>query len=207
MIFKDRAEAGEKLAEVLVKDEELLKERKNTLVLSLLRGGAMVGKPIAQKLSLPHFPLVAKKISAPFNEELAIGAVCHKECFLDQGLIKRLGLDKNQLEAQIKEAKEKQKEYEKKFISKKFPPLKNKVIILVDDGIATGASVLAAGKFLRKQKVKKVILAVPVAPTDFSLKEFDQVFILHQSPWFSAVSQFYQEFSQLTDEEVKRIFA
>lgn len=207
MIFKDRAEAGKRLAEVLLKDKNILKEKKSIIILSLLRGGAIVGYQVAKKLSVPHLPLVVKKIGAPFNEELAIGAVCNDEYFLEHGLIKRLGLDKNQVEAQIKKAKEKQKEYLKKFINKKkLPSLKNKVVILVDDGIATGASMLAGVKFLRKQKVKKVILAVPVAPTDFPSENFDKVFILHKDSWFSAVSQFYQEFGQLTDEEVKKMF-
>jgi predicted phosphoribosyltransferase len=200
-------EAGKRLVEVLLIDKNILKERKNIIVLSLLRGGAVVGQQIANKLSLPHLPLVVKKIGAPFNEELAIGAICQDEYFIEHGVIKRLGLDKNQVEAQIKKAKEKQKEYLKKFINKKkFPSLRNKVVILVDDGIATGASMLVALKFLRRQKVKKVILAVPVAPTDFSSENFDETFILHKDLWFNAVSQFYQGFGQLTDEEVKHFF-
>lgn len=208
MRFKDRAEAGKKLAEVLAKDKDILKERKNAVVLSLLRGGAIVGYQIAPKLSLLHFPLVVKKIGAPFNEELAIGAVCDDEYFLDDELIKRIGLDRNQVDRQINNAKEKQKEYLKKFISKKkLPNLKNKTVILVDDGIATGSTILAALKFLRKQKVKKVVLAVPVAPTDFSSRGFDKAFILHKDLRFNAVSQFYQEFGQLSDEEVKDVFS
>jgi predicted phosphoribosyltransferase len=207
MIFKDRAEAGKRVAEDLLKDKNIVKERESIVVLSLLRGGAIVGHQVAKKLFLPHLPLVVKKIGAPFNEELAIGAVCNDEYFLEHGLIKRLGLDKNQVEAQIKKAKEKQKEYLKKFINKKkLVPLKNKVVILVDDGIATGASMLSALKYLKKQKVRKVILAVPVAPTDFSSENFDKAFILHKDLWFSSVSQFYQEFSQLTDKGVKQFF-
>ncbi len=207
MIFKDRAEAGKRLAEVLIKDKDILKERKNIYVLSLLRGGVIVGCQIAKKLSAPHLPLVVKKIGAPLNEELAIGAICNDECFLEHGLIKRLRLNKNQVNTQIKKAKERQKEYLKKFINKKKPPsLRSKVIILVDDGIATGASIHAALKYLRKQKARKVILAVPVAPTDFSSEGFDKTIILHKDPWLSAVSQFYQEFGQLTDEEAGRIF-
>jgi predicted phosphoribosyltransferase len=207
MIFKDRAEAGKRMAEFLPKDKNILKERKNIIVLSLLRGGAIVGYQIAKKLSLPHFPLVVKKIGAPFNEELAIGAVCNEEYFLDNGLIKRLGLDKIQVETQIKKTKEKQKEYLKKFINKKkFPTLRNKTVILVDDGIATGASANVALQYLKKQKVKKVFLAVPVTPTDFNCSSFDKVFILHQDPFLSAISQFYQEFGQVTDEEVRRAF-
>jgi len=207
MIFKDRAEAGKKLAEVLLKDKDILKERKNIIVLSLLRGGAIVGYQIAKKLYLPHFPLVVKKIGAPFNEELAIGALCNNEYFLDNNLIKRLGLDGVEIDSQIEKAKQKQKEHLKKFINKKnFPTLRNKIVILVDDGIATGASVNVALQYLRKQKVKKVFLAVPVAPTDFDSSSFEKVFILHQDPFLSAISQFYQGFGQVADKEVKRVF-
>lgn len=208
MIFKDRAEAGRKLAEVLAKDKEIEKERKNIVVLSLVRGGAMVGCQIAKKLNLAHFPLVVKKIGAPYNEELAIGALCNEEYFLDQELIKKLDLSKDQVFVQIKKAKEKQKEYLKKFIDKKkFPSLKNKIVILVDDGVATGASVKVALQYLKKQKVKKVILAVPVAPSDFDSSGFDRSFILHHDPFLSAISQFYYEFGQLKEEEVKGIFS
>jgi predicted phosphoribosyltransferase len=207
MIFKDRAEAGKKLAAVLSKDKDILKKRKNIVIFSLLRGGAIVGYQIAKRLSFPHFSLIVKKIGAPFNEELAIGALCNNEYFLDDSLIKRLGLDKGVIDNQIEKAKQKQKEYFKKFTNKKkFPTLRNKTIILVDDGIATGASILAALKYLRKQKTKKVILAVPVTPTDFSSVGFDKAVILHRDLWFNAVSQFYQEFGQLSDEEVKRAF-
>lgn len=207
MIFRNRAEAGEKLAEILKKDKELVRERKKIIILSLLRGGAVVGKQIAKKLSLSHFPLVVKKIGAPFNEELAIGALCNEEYFLDNNLIERLGLNKTEVDNQIKKAKEKQKEYLKKFIRKKLPNLKEKIVILVDDGIATGASVKAAFQFLKKEKVKKIFLAVPVAPTDFDSSGFDKAFILHQDSFLSAVSQFYQQFSQVNDEEVKKAFS
>lgn len=207
MIFKDRVEAGEKLAQVLTKNKEITNEKKNIIILSLLRGGAVVGYQIAKKLSLPHFPLVVKKIGAPSNEELAIGALCQNEIFLDKNLIKRLGLDKNEVNAQIKKAKQKQEEYWKKFIKKKPPSLKEKIVILVDDGIATGASVKVGLQCLKKQKVKKVFLAVPVAPSDFDSSGFDKAFILHRDPFLSAVSQFYQEFNQVNDKLAIDIFS
>lgn len=208
MIFKDRLEAGKKLAEVLAKDKEIEKERKNIVVLSLVRGGAIVGCQIAKKLNLSHFPLVVKKIGAPFNEELAIGALCNEEFFLDKQLIKRLNLNENQVANQIKKAKKSQEEYLKKFINKKkIPSLKNKIVILVDDGVATGASVKVALQYLKKQKVKKAILAVPVAPSDFDSSGFDRSFILHRDPFLSAISQFYYEFGQLKEKEVEGIFS
>lgn len=208
MIFKDRVEAGKKLAKILLKDKQIIKEGKKLVVFSLLRGGAIVGCQIAKQLSLPHFPLVVKKIGAPGDEELAIGALCGNQYFLDNRLIKTLDLNQNQVDIQIKKAKEKQNQYIKKFIDKKrLVPLVGKSVILVDDGIATGASIKAALKFFKKQKVKKVILAVPVAPTDFSLPGFDRVIILHKDPWLTAVSQFYQDFSQVTDNQVRKIFS
>ncbi|EKE13802.1 MAG: hypothetical protein ACD_12C00811G0002, partial [uncultured bacterium] len=85
--------------------------------------------------------------------------------------------------------------------------VKGKVVIVVDDGIATGSSVLAALEYLKKNKAKKIILATSVAPIDFNSSEFDKIFILSQEPYFNAVSQFYQQFNQLTDSEVSAIFA
>lgn len=206
MIFKDRIEAGQKLAEVLAKDKDVLKEKKNLIVLSIVRGGAVVGFEIAKKLHISHFPLVVKKIGVPYNEELAIGALCYSEYFLDKKLIGKLNLKKEEIKEQIDKAKEKQQDYLKKFVVNKFNAA-GKVVIMVDDGIATGSSVLAALKYLKKNKVKKIILASPVAPTDFKSQGFDKIFILHKDDYFNAVSQFYQQFDQLTDDQVRQIFS
>lgn len=205
MIFKDRTEAGRKLADLLIKDKEVLKNKKDLLVLSILRGGVVVGREIAKKLNVPHSPLVVKKIGAPENEELAIGAICDGEFYLDNNLIKRLNLSQMEVNRQIEKTREKLKEYQEKFV-KKESNLQGKMVILVDDGVATGASVLAALNYLRKNQAKKIFLATPVAATDFDGSGFDKVFILHRDPDFSAVSQFYEDFPQLTDEEVFQIF-
>lgn len=193
MIFKDRNEAGRKLAETITQDKEIFQNRNNLVVLSLVRGGLVVGAQIAKRLKCPHYPLVVKKIGAPGQEELAIGAVCDDEYFLDEALISRLGLSRKEVEKQTKKAKEKQKEYSEKF---KFQSsnIKNKTTILTDDGVATGASVQAAVKYLKKLKPHKIILAVPVAPSDFDESSFDKIFILHKDPDFHAVGQFYRVF-------------
>lgn len=202
MTFQNRQEAGKKLAEILSTNEEIIKNKKNTIILSLIRGGAVVGFEIAKKLSLPHYPLIVKKISSPFNEELALGALCEREIFLEKRAAK---IDKKTLEKQIRIAKEKLSLYKKSF-SYVLPSLKNKTVILVDDGVATGATVKVACQFLRKKKVKKIILAVPVVPSDFDKSGFDQCVFLFSDPWLTAVSSYYQDFHQVSDEEVKKIF-
>lgn len=208
MIFQNRQEAGKKLAEVLIKDREILKEKKNIVVVSLLRGGALVGKEIADKLSLPHFPLVVKKISAPHNEELAIGALCGGQIFLDHKLINNLNLDQKVINQQIKISKDKQKLYQKRYDRfLKKPDFTNKSVILVDDGVATGSTVKVAAHYLRLKSAKKIYLALPVAPGDFKGDNFDRVFILHKDPFLTAISSYYHDFHQATDEEIVKIFS
>lgn len=205
MIFKDRIDAGGKLADAISKDKTLLKDKKQLLVLSLVRGGAVVGGEVCRRLKLLHYPVMVKKIGAPHNEELAIGALCNGDYYLDTNLIKRLNISDKELSRQIREAKQKQKEYQKKFKIKRLI-LKKKRAIIVDDGIATGSSMRAVLKYLRIRRVEEVILAVPVAPNDFDSSGFDKVFILHQDPFFNAVSQFYQQFDQVSDREAKKYF-
>lgn len=198
-----------------MKDREIIKSKKDLVVLSLVRGGAVVGYEIAKRLKCPHYPLVVKKIGAPYQEELAIGAVCDGEVFLHNNLIKRLNLSKEELQGQIEKAKQKEADYLKKFKIKKAN-LVGKVAIITDDGVATGASIFAAGKCMKAKKVKKVILAIPVAPSDFDPDDtsifdgkekcFDKVFILHRDPNFYAVGQFYREFDQISDSETMRYF-
>lgn len=205
MIFQDRTSAGKQLAGVIAKDQEIVASKKDLVVLSLVRGGAAVGYEIAKRLNCPHFPLVVKKIGAPGQEELAIGAVCNGEYFLDEVLINRIGISRKEVEDQIRKAKDKQREYLRKFATKKIN-FQGKVLIIVDDGIATGASVQAAVKYLKKERPRKIILAAPVAPSDFDETSADwrinKVFILHKDQAFHAVGQFYQDFEQVEDDDI-----
>jgi len=210
MIFKNRAAAGEKLASLLTNNYYF--KRSTTLnklvVVSLLRGGIVVGNEIVKSFKTRHLPLVVVKIPAPGNPELAIGALCFETIYLESQIIKLLGLEKIEISNQIKLAREKFNSYLKLFKIKKSifsKELKNKVIVLVDDGIATGASIKAAHLFLKQYKPHKIILAVPVGPVDFDNKGFDKIFILHKDASLSAVSQFYEYFPQIEDEEVKNI--
>jgi len=208
MVFKDREEAGEKLSELLKKDRSFIRSKKKAIVVSLLRGGVVVGNIIAKKLKIKHLPLVVTKIPAPYNSELAIGALCFNITYLEKQIVSPLSLNHFSVQSQIKIAKNKFNLYCKKFsINKKIYDrlLKNKIVVLVDDGIATGSSIKTSLLFLKTKKPKKIFLAAPVAPTDFDSGNFDKVFILHYDPSFSAVSQFYTSFPQLEDEEVKKL--
>ena len=177
------------------------------MVLGIPRGGVPVAKVLADKLKAPLGVIVTKKIAAPNQEELAIGAVGPEgEIVLDQNLIQKLGIEEEILAEQIEKAKEKVSKYKAKFKDK--VDLKNKTVILVDDGIATGATVKAAVKHLRNKKVKKLILTVPVAPQDIirELKDLvDEIVVLEAPRDFQAVGEFYQNFPQVTDEEVLQL--
>ncbi|MGB9707402.1 MAG: phosphoribosyltransferase [Microgenomates group bacterium] len=199
MFFQDRLDAGNQLA------DRLTDYKNNSLVVSLLRGGVVVGAAIAKKLKIPHLFLPAVKISHPHQEELAIGAFCFDKIYLDNQFV--AFLDKKIINQQIKLAKNKFISYLQRFNLKKtlFKKLKNKSLILVDDGIATGATVKAALMFLKSQKPKEIILASPVAPSDFKNPGFDKVIILHFDQCFFSVSQFYENFPQVKDEEIKSL--
>lgn len=201
MIFKDRRETGKKLANILSK-----KKLKNATVVSLLRGGVIVGREIAQQLKIKHFPLVVAKIPAPRQQELAIGAMCFDFTYLEKRIIDSLNIDRQTIRKQINIAQNNFFSYAKRFNLKKSDyNLKNKTIILIDDGIATGSTIKAVLLFVKSRKPRKIILAVPIAPKDFINPGFDEVIILHQDAGFSSVSQFYKNFPQVEDENVFKI--
>lgn len=202
MIFKNRADAGKKLAALLKKYAG-----RNSVVVSLLRGGVVVGGEVARILKCSHYPLPVAKISSPIQPELAIGALCFEEVFLDQAILKPYSFEKTVIVKQIKAARKKFSSYLKRFSIKKsvFEKLKNKIVILIDDGIATGATMKAGALFLKTMSPKKIIAASPVGPTDFDEIGFDKVVIYHRDPFLSAISRFYQNFPQVEDQEIKKL--
>lgn len=209
MIFKDREEAGKKLYEVLKNNFYLTLHVEEIVVVSLLRGGIIIGDVVAKNFKAVHLALVVTKIPAPYNPELAIGALCFDVVYLDNYIVGSLGLNKKNIADQISIAKEKFNQYLKKFELKEdlYKKLKQKVVVLVDDGIATGSTVKAALLYIKSKKAKKIFIAVPVAPSDFDPSGFDKVFIFYKDPLFSAVSQFYENFPQIEDEEVKKLLS
>lgn len=201
-MFKNREEAGLKLSQKL----SSYSKKDNVLVLGIPRGGVITAKIVSEKLKLPLDVIVNRKIGSPREPELAIGAVGPKGYLVfDKALIRQIGVDKNWLKKEIKIKKEEVKEREKMFRKGRRWDLKGKIVILVDDGVATGSTTEVSMKYLRAEKVKKLILAVPVAPRD-TIKRLsvlvDKVVVLETPQGFRAVGQFYQDFPQVTDEEV-----
>ncbi|MEW6408307.1 MAG: phosphoribosyltransferase family protein [Patescibacteria group bacterium] len=210
MFFYDRREAGIKLAEKLVK----FRDRKDAVVLGLPRGGVVVAAEVAKKLNIEMDIVVPRKITAPDNPEYAIGAICYDDVIiLNESEIKNLGIPKEYLNREIKEEKEEMKRRQKLYRGQKPPlVLKNRIVILVDDGIATGLTMLAAVNYVLKKEPRVVIIAVPVGAQDSihrfeEIQQINEVICLYQPAFFGAVGAFYQIFEQTTDEEVIELMA
>lgn len=203
MRFYDRREAGQLLA----KELEFLKGEENVIILGLPRGGVVVAYEVANALDAPLDVYITRKIGAPFNPELAIGAVASDGgIVLDDGLVRHLGVPEDYIETEI----ERQREEIQRRIAKyrgdlPAPQLEGKTVVLVDDGVATGATTLATIQALKKQKPAQLILAVPVGPPDTIARlgrEVDRVVCLATPEPFWAIGRFYVIFDQTPDEEV-----
>lgn len=204
-MFEDRKSAGFLLAKRL----EKFANRKDILVLGLARGGVEVAKIVSIFLGSPLEALVVKKISAPSNPELAIGAVAPGGAvYWNKEVIQRLGI-KPSIAERLRKGKENERKMQERIIRGGKPlEISGKRVILVDDGVATGASVIAAAYFLKKEKASKIILAVPVIAKDTYRdikKYFDLLIVLKKKEEFYAVGQFYKDFPQVTNEEVKSL--
>ena len=202
MQFTNRHEAGKKLAERLKK----YRGKKDAIVLGIPRGGVEVAFDIAQELKVALSVLVTKKIGYPSDPEFAIGAVGSEGHYsISEGYAAEAGKDyiKNTVKELSKEISRRYKDY----TGGKPPNLKDKTVILVDDGLATGFTMMAAIEYAKSQKPKKIIVAVPVAAQDSfekAKKEADEIICLHIPVFFGSVGSFYQDFSQLEDGDVKR---
>ena len=204
-MFSDRKEAGEILAEKL---EKLRLE--NPVVLAIPRGGVVVGYEVARKLKAPLDVIVPRKLGAPGNPELAIGAVAEDGAIiLDSSLIDYLEVDegyiKKEKERQVKEIKRRLNVYRGRFSRLE---IERRDVVIVDDGIATGATIRAAIASVRKRKPASLTLAVPVAPPSTIEKlreEVDRIVCVSTPEPFFAIGRFYTDFRQTTDEEVIRL--
>lgn len=206
MLFRDREEAGRLLAQKLKKKIKK-KEFENFVVVAVARGGVVLGRIIADYFNIPLSVLVIKKMGAPNNPELAIGAVGPKKTvWWDEDLVKSLSVGRKYQKEILKE-----KEEEVKVLGKILKDngnklnFKDKKVIVVDDGIATGTTVLCASKFLRSAMVSSIILATPLIAKETlnSISSyFDMVIALQIPQDFSAVGQFYEDFPQVEDNEV-----
>ncbi len=208
MLFKDRHDAGVQLSSLLQK----YKGAKEAVVLGITRGGVPVAYEVAKALKLPLNVIVIRKIGAPGNEELAIGAINEKgEGVFNDNLIAILGVSSDYLKREIE--KEKRIAAERLAFYRGSHPafdVKGKTVILIDDGIATGASIKAAIKALRLEEPQKIVLAVPVAPSG-SLKdlgkEVEEIISLSTPSFFESVGSSYKFFDQITDKEILRLLS
>lgn len=203
MQFRDRLHAAEELAQAL----ESLNHLDEAVVLGLPRGGVVLAKVIAKKFSLPLDIEAPRKIGAPDNPELALGAIGEKGTgFFDQELIAAYGIDQNYLDTEIeKERQEISRRLTTYRDGKPALDLKNKTVIIVDDGIATGATMMAAVRSVKAKGATKVIVAVPVGAADSvaKIKKEANVIICLDQPWFFvAIGNFYDSFEQVNDQEV-----
>ena len=183
---------------------------KNLIVLAIPRGGVVIGKPLAKTLNCFLDVIITKKIGAPNNPELAIGAVgVVGEPVINEELATQVGADEKYLKSQIANLKTKIKKREAKFRVGR-PPLNlhDKTVIITDDGIATGATMMAAIEIVRQQNPKKIIVAVPVIAKDNLAKIeklADEVIYLEAPGLFFAVGQFYKKFEQISDSEAIKL--
>lgn len=208
MRFKDRKDAGEKLASLLVH----YSNEPSVIVLGLARGGIVTAAPIAARLGVPLDVICPRKIGAPLNPELAIGAVTEfGDLYLNSELITSLPVEQAYIEQQI--LKEKSRAVYRATMFRQGLPsldLRHKTVILVDDGIATGATIVAAIQSVQKQGAAKVIVAVPVAPSVVTQKIeeiADEMVVLKTPDVFFGVGQFYDEFHQIEDREVLQLLS
>lgn len=202
MVFTDRTQAGNLLA-------EKLSSYRGTrgIILGLARGGVKTARAVANILKLPLDVLVVKKIGVPGQEELAIGALAPDGVsFIDWRFTQRLGVDDDFVTSQITNLNDQIRQKTLVYRKGKKPyKFLEKVVILVDDGAATGATIEAAIKWLKKKHAKKIVIALPVAPKEFLSKiapEVDELVILETPSEFQAVGQFYRDFKQIGDKEV-----
>ncbi|OGL72331.1 hypothetical protein A3D72_01520 [Candidatus Uhrbacteria bacterium RIFCSPHIGHO2_02_FULL_57_19] len=204
MVFRDRQDAGQKLAQALTK----FKGDKTAVLLALPRGGVAVAAEIARQLKLPLDLVVPRKIGAPSNPEYAIGAITET----GEGIMNETevaSVDRLWLKREM--AKEKKEAGRRLAVYRgKRPPLDlaGKTVILVDDGVATGFTMRAAIASVRARKPKKIVVAVPHGAGDsiaLLYKEADEVVVLETPVFYGAVGAFYESFPQVEDDEVTTI--
>ena len=202
-MFKDRIDAGIQLAERM-----LAYINKDVVVLAIPRGGLPLGAIIAKKLNAPLDVALTKKIGHPYNREYAIGALSLENSILSDAV----GVTKGYIDEEISKLRKKlKKRHNQYYINKEPQKLEDRTVIIVDDGIATGNTILVTVDLVKMQNPKKIVVAIPVAPpsTVHKLEAYpgvDEVICLETPYNFHAVGQFYEEFYQVSDKEAINLF-
>lgn len=205
MVFRDRIDAGRQLAD---KMEPLISN--NAMILAVPRGGVVVAAEIASRYGLEMDLIIPRKVGAPHNPEVAIGAVTQDGASIfNDNMVEMLGISEFELrdrsDREIEEIKRRMKIYRG---SKDYPDCRGRQVIVVDDGVATGYTVFAALRSARNLEPSELVLAIPVAPPDtleLLKAEVDQAVCLVVPDNFYAVGQFYENFEQTSDEDVINI--
>jgi putative phosphoribosyl transferase len=221
--FKDRAAAAtilasalkDTLGNIVLQTPSYNKEQKkeDIIVLGIPRGGVIIADIVARKLSADFDIIIGRKLCSPDSKENAIGAIAEEDgtiTYLNQSLINSLQISSAYIQKeksdQLKEIKRKTAMYRDRATRKRRLKLKGRTVILVDDGIATGATIIAAIRWIKKQKPKHLIVAVPVAPKQtvnlLEKEAIDAIQIITTPSNFMSVGQFYQNFDPITDEQV-----
>jgi predicted phosphoribosyltransferase len=207
VLFADRVEAGKKLAEAMLKFKD-----KDVVILGIPRGGVVVANEVAKALGAPLDVVVTRKIEAPGEPEYALGAVTQEgDVIIDRQAAESLGATQEYLDDQVRKKREEVRErMERLRGNTPYPRLEGKVVVIIDDGIATGSSVGAAVMSVKKRHPKEIVVAVPVAPADAveTLAEQGAEVVCLETPGpFLAIGEFYRDFNQVEDLEVMRILA
>jgi len=201
--FRDRRDAGRRLAAEL----RTYAQRPDVIVLALPRGGVPVGYEVARALGVPLDVFVVRKLGVPWHDELAMGAIASGGVqVLNRDLMRAAHVSEDQLQQVIASERAELERRERLYRGDRpFPELRDKTVILVDDGLATGASVRAAIAALRKKAPKRIVVAVPVAAAEIcdAFRDVaDEIICLETPESFRAVGMWYDDFTQTTDEEV-----
>ncbi len=207
-VFRDRREAGDVLAQKLTS----YCDRDNLLVLGLARGGVPVAWEVARALRAPLDVFLVRKLGVPQWQELAMGALASGGgVVINDSLVRSLGISDDQMQAAIERETDELQRREIAYRGGRPPvDVADKTVILVDDGIATGASMLAAVRAVRANAPAQVVVAVPVGPPSTCrdlAAEADDVICATMPPGFEAVGQVYEDFHQVTDDEVRELLA
>jgi putative phosphoribosyl transferase len=205
-VFQDRAEAGRLLADRLAG----YARSPDVVVLALPRGGVPVGFQVARSLGAPLDVLSVRKLGVPGREELAMGAIAGDGTrVVNRRVVRELGISENKLQAVAAAERQELERRERTYRDQRPPPdLTGKVVIVVDDGLATGATMRAAVAAIRRQRPARVVVTVPVAAASTCRElrqDADEVVCITAPTLFLAVGQAYRDFAQTTDEEVRAL--
>ncbi len=204
MIYQDRTDAGQHLAQAL----STYNNQDNVRVLGLARGGVPVACEVASGIDAPLDLLVVRKLGVPKHKELAMGAIAQDACWLNQEIVKSHHISEAEIE-QVRQKEQQELERREKLYRQNWPPLdlRDRIIILVDDGLATGATLRVAALSVRRHQPKRIVAAVPVAAPpvcDRAALAVDETVCLQTPEDFYAVGFWYENFTQVNDAQVQQ---